>query len=81
MEYIQTVLVQIQATMTDEASRPQGLLAALDEHRSFLEQQPGFQDMHVTRSIDAQGNVIPAIEPHWSDEQIATASSRESEYI
>jgi len=68
MEYIQTVLVQIQATMTDEASRPQGLLAALDEHRSFLEQQPGFQDMRVTRSINAEGNVLLVIETHWSDD-------------
>lgn len=68
MEYIQTVLVQIQATMTDEASRPQGLLAALDEHRSFLEQHPGFQDMRVTRSINAEGNVLLVIETHWSDD-------------
>ena len=68
MEYIQTVLVQIQATMTDEASRPQGLLAALDEHRSFLEQQPGFKDMRVTRSINAEGNVLLVIETHWSDD-------------
>jgi len=68
MEYIQTVLVQIQATMTDEASRPQGLLAALDEHRSFLEQHSGFQDMRVTRSINAEGNVLLVIETHWSDD-------------
>ena len=68
MEYIQTVLIQIRATMTDEASRPQGLLAALDEHRSFLEQHPGFQDMRVTRSINAEGNVLLVIETHWSDD-------------
>ena len=68
MEYIQTVLVQIQATMTDEASRPKGLLAALDEHRSFLEQQSGFQDMRVTRSINTEGNVLLVIETHWSDD-------------
>jgi plastocyanin len=54
--------------MKDEASRPKGLLAALDEHRSFLGQQPGFQDMRVTRSINAEGNVLLVIETHWSDD-------------
>ncbi len=68
MEFVQTVLVQIQATMIDEASRPQGLLAALNDHGSFLEQQPGFQDMRVTRSINAEGNVLLVIETHWSDD-------------
>ena len=68
MEYVQTVLVQIQATMIDEASRPQGLLAALSDHGSFLEQQPGFRDMRVTRSINAEGNVLLVIETHWGDD-------------
>ncbi|MFQ6019218.1 MAG: cupredoxin domain-containing protein [Dehalococcoidia bacterium] len=68
MEYIQTVLVQVEATKIDEASRPQGLLAELDEHRSFLQHQPGFQDMRVTRSINEQGNVLLVVETRWQDD-------------
>lgn len=68
MEYAQTVLLQITADLIDEASRPQGLLAALDEHRTFLDQQPGFLDMRVTRSINAEGNVLLVVETRWRDD-------------
>jgi plastocyanin/heme-degrading monooxygenase HmoA len=68
MEYVQTVLVQIPADLIDEASRPQGLIAELDEHRTFLEQQPGFLDMRVTRSINAEGNVLVVVETRWQDD-------------
>ncbi|MEE9286213.1 MAG: hypothetical protein V3V35_10870, partial [Dehalococcoidia bacterium] len=68
MEYVQTVLVQIPADTIDETSRPQGLLDELDAHRTFLEQQPGFQDMRVSRSINAEGNVLLVIETRWQDD-------------
>ncbi len=68
MEYVQTVLVQIEAAKIDEASRPLGLLAELDEHRNFLQQQPGFQDMRVTRSINSEGNVLLVVETRWRDD-------------
>ena len=68
MEYAQTVLLQITADLIDEASRPQGLLAALDEHRTFLDQQPGFLDMRVSRSINAEGNVLLVVETRWRDD-------------
>ena len=67
MEYIQTVLVQITADKAAEASRPEGLLAELDEHRDYLRQQPGFQDMRVTRSINPEGNVLLVVETRWQD--------------
>ncbi len=68
MEYIQTVLVQIEATRIDDASRPEGLLAELDEHRDYLQQQAGFEDMRVTRSINAEGNVLLVVETRWRDD-------------
>src|SRR3972149_4206756 len=68
MEYVQTVLVQIEASAMDEASRPGGLVAELGEHRSFLRQQHGFQDMQITRSINAEGNVLLVIETRWQDD-------------
>jgi plastocyanin len=68
MEYVQTVLVQIEASAMDEASRPGGLLAELGEHRSFLRQQHGFQDMQISRSINAEGNVLLVVETRWQDD-------------
>src|SRR3990172_549253 len=68
MEYIQTVLVQIEASKLEEALRPAGLLGELDEHRSYLERQPGFIDMRVTRSINPQGNVLLVVETRWRDD-------------
>src|SRR3990172_566698 len=68
MQYVQTVLVQIEASAMDEASRPGGLLAQLGEHRSFLRQQHGFQDMQITRSINAEGNVLLVVETRWQDD-------------
>ena len=52
----------------DEASRPGGLLAELGEHRSFLRQQHGFQDMQISRSINAEGNVLLVVETRWQDD-------------
>ncbi len=68
MEYVQTVLVQIEAAKLDQAARPQGLLAALDEHRAYLQQVRGFLDMRITRSINAEGNVLLVIETRWHDD-------------
>src|SRR3990170_4311177 len=68
MEYVQTVLVQIEASAMDEASRPGGLLAELAEHRSYLRQQHGFQDMQITRSINAEGNILLVVETRWRDD-------------
>src|SRR3970282_145479 len=73
MEYVQTVLVQIEASALDEASRPRGLLAELDEHRSYLRQQPGFEEMQITRSVNPEGNVLLVVETRWRDDQSLTA--------
>jgi plastocyanin len=69
MEYIQTVLVQIEASRLERASEPGGLLAELDEHRNFLRQQPGFRDLRITRSINPEGNVLLVIETRWADDE------------
>ena len=69
MEYIQTVLVQVEASLLERASEPGGLLAELDEHRSFLRQQPGFRDIRITRSINPEGNVLIVIETRWDDDE------------
>ena len=68
MEYIQTVLLQIEASRLEQASQPGGLLADLDEHRSHLRQQPGFRDLRITRSINNEGNVLVLIETRWADD-------------
>jgi plastocyanin len=69
MEYIQTALVQIEASRLERASEPGGLLAELDEHRNFLRQQPGFRDLRITRSINPEGNVLLVIETRWADDE------------
>jgi hypothetical protein len=69
MEYVQTVLVQIPADRIDEAARPGGLITELDEHRAFLEQQHGFHDLRVTRSINPEGNVLLVVETRWADDE------------
>src|SRR4029450_5099385 len=69
MEYIQTVLVQIEASRLERASEPGGLLAELDDHRSFLRQQAGFRDLRITRSINPEGNVLLVIETRWDDDE------------
>lgn len=68
MEYVQTVLLQIEASRLEQASEPGGLLAELDEHRNFLRQQAGFRDLRITRSINNEGNVLVVVETRWSDD-------------
>jgi len=68
MEYIQTVLLQVEASRLEQASQPGGLLAQLDEHRNYLRQQSGFRDLRITRSINSEGNVLIVIETRWSDD-------------
>ena len=68
MEYLQTVLVRIEAAKIDEALRPQGLLEELEEHRGFLEEQPGFQDLSLARSINRDGNILLIVETRWQDD-------------
>jgi len=68
MEYIQTILVQVEATRLEQASQPEGLLSELDEHRAFLKEQPGFRDLRITRSINNEGNVLLVIETRWTDD-------------
>jgi len=69
MEYIQTVLVQIEASRLERAAEPGGLLAELDEHRNHLRQQPGFRDLRITRSINPEGNVLVVVETRWADDE------------
>ncbi|HSP54591.1 MAG TPA: hypothetical protein VLS25_03295, partial [Dehalococcoidia bacterium] len=68
MEYIQTVLLQIEASRLERASETNGLLAELDEHRNYLRQQPGFRDIRITRSINNEGNVLVLVETRWADD-------------
>ncbi len=67
MEYVQVALFQITSDRVDDASGGGGLFEALDEHRGYLEHQPGFQDMRVVRSINEQGNVQIVVETRWDD--------------
>ncbi|HEU4760142.1 MAG TPA: cupredoxin domain-containing protein [Dehalococcoidia bacterium] len=67
MEYVQTVLVQVEAARLAEPARLEALLAELDEHRDLLKQRPAFHDMRVTRSINREGNVLLVIETRWRD--------------
>lgn len=69
MEFIQTVLVQVEAPRLGEASAPGGLLYQLDEHRAYLEQQLGFLDMRITRSINPAGNILLIIDTRWADDR------------
>jgi plastocyanin len=68
MEYIQTVLFQIEATRLEQASQPAGLLDELDQHREYLKQQAGFRDLRITRSINPEGNVLIIVETRWADD-------------
>jgi plastocyanin len=68
MEYIQTVLLQVDSARLDRASEPDGLLSELDDHRAHLRQQPGFRDLRITRSINPEGNVLIVIETRWGDD-------------
>ncbi len=69
MEYVQLVLAQIPGDKLDEALRPGGLLAKLDDHRNYLVHQPGFHDLRVVRSINREGNVQLVVETRWEDDQ------------
>ncbi|MBI1886553.1 MAG: cupredoxin domain-containing protein [Chloroflexi bacterium] len=73
MEYVQTVLVRLESDKLEEALKPQGLLQELDEHRGYLEQQPGFQDMRVVRSINPEGQVQLVVETLWGDDETLLA--------
>lgn len=68
MEYIQTVLLQIEASRLEQTSQPGGLLAELDEHRDHLRQHSGFRDLRIMRSINNEGNVLVLIETRWADD-------------
>lgn len=68
MEYIQTILLQVEASQLERASEAGGLLSEIDQHREFLREQPGFHDMRVTRSINNEGNVLVVVETRWSDD-------------
>jgi plastocyanin/heme-degrading monooxygenase HmoA len=69
MEYIQTVLFQVTAASLEGAAAAGGLMPELDEHRGFLKQQAGFEDMRVTRSINPEGNVLVIVETRWSNDE------------
>lgn len=66
MDYVQTVLAQIAAGRSDEASSPGGLMDELNKHREFLREQPGFQGMRITRSANPEGDVLVVVETRWS---------------
>ena len=68
MEYIQTILFQIPASRLEEASAADGLLSELDQHREFLRNQVGFQDLRITRSINNEGNILVVVETRWTDD-------------
>jgi plastocyanin len=68
MEYIQTVLFQVEATRLEQAAQEGGLLPELDQHRSFLKEQAGFRDLRITRSINPEGNVLIMVETRWADD-------------
>ncbi|MCH8813536.1 MAG: hypothetical protein IH957_00355 [Chloroflexi bacterium] len=69
MEYIQTVLFQVATAGLERATAAGGLIPELDEHRKFLKQQAGFEDMRVTRSINPEGNILIMVETRWSSDE------------
>jgi plastocyanin/heme-degrading monooxygenase HmoA len=67
MEYVQTVLASIAATKFDAARGPGSLLAELDAHRGYLETQPGFRGVQITRSANPEGDVLLVVETRWAN--------------
>src|SRR6185295_19367538 len=67
MEYVQTVLARIQATKFEEATGPGGLFSELEAHRGYLDSQPGFEGMQLTRSANPEGDVLVVVETRWSN--------------
>ena len=67
MEYVQTVLASIVATKFDAAAGHGSLLAELDAHRGYLETQPGFRGIQITRSANPEGDVLLVVVTRWAN--------------
>lgn len=77
MEYVQAVLFLVNAERLSELARPSGLLAALEAHKAYLQQQPGFLDMSMIRSPNTEGPVQVVVETRWVDAEGLLAYERE----
>jgi plastocyanin/heme-degrading monooxygenase HmoA len=67
MEYVQTVLASIAATKFEAATGHGSLLAELDAHRGYLETQPGFRGIQITRSANPEGDVLLVVVTRWAN--------------
>jgi len=69
MEYVQTVLVRIAADKLTDATGPDGVINALEAHRSDIRRRTGFLRMQITRSVEEGGDVLLSVETRWRDEE------------
>jgi heme-degrading monooxygenase HmoA len=73
MEYVHTVLAQIQATKADQADQ---LTNELEAHESVASTMRGFRGMRISRSAHPEGNVQLVVETRWeSNNAMADYSS------
>jgi hypothetical protein len=67
MEYVQTALLQIEASRLEQASQARGRLAELDDTETSCGSSPA-SGHRITRSINNEGNVLVVVETRWSDD-------------
>lgn len=77
MEYVHTVLAQIQATKADSADE---LTRELEEHQSVASTMRGFRGMRISRSAHPEGNVQLVVETRWNsnNDMVDYSSAKEN---
>jgi heme-degrading monooxygenase HmoA len=64
MEYVQTVLAQVQATRTADAD---AIVSEVEAHRPVASSQRGFRGMRISRTANPEGNILLVVETRWSN--------------
>lgn len=64
MEYVQTVLAQVQATRTADAD---AIVSELEDHRPVASSQHGFRGMRISRTANPEGNLLLVVETRWAN--------------
>jgi plastocyanin/heme-degrading monooxygenase HmoA len=77
MEYVHTVLAEIQATKADQAD---DLVRELEAHQSVASTMRGFRGMRISRSAHPEGNVQLVVETRWggNNDMVDYSSSKEN---
>lgn len=77
MEYVHTVLAQIQANKAEEAD---ALTRELEEHQSVASTMRGFRGMRISRSAHPEGNVQLVVETRWggNNDMVDYSSAKEN---